>query len=102
MRPSFVLVRVDLSPRWNLPRGNWKETRQQCWEILQRCVYLDKDLVLPPMGTGGTTETFFVVAATDLQHSGIMTTRIREQLLRVRDFKDKCALTITAVPIEFA
>ena len=29
----------------------------------------DKDLVLPPMGTSGTTETFFVVASTDLQSS---------------------------------
>jgi signal transduction histidine kinase len=100
LRPAFVLVRVDLAPLSNPPRGNWKETLQQCAEILQRCVYLDKDLVLPPMGTSGTTETFFVVASTDLQRSGIMTTRMREQLERVKDFKTKYALTITTVPVE--
>jgi signal transduction histidine kinase len=102
LRPAFVLVRVELTPRSNPPRGNWKETRQQCLETLRRCVYLDKDLVLPPMGTSGAAETFFVVASTDLQRSGIMTTRIREQLERVSDLKAKCTLTITTVPVELA
>jgi Histidine kinase-, DNA gyrase B-, and HSP90-like ATPase len=100
LRPSFVLVRIELTPLSNPPRGNWKEIWQQCLEIVRRCVYLDKDLVLPPMGTSGTTESFFIVASTDLQRSGIMTTRIREQLERVPDLKAKCTLTITAVPVE--
>lgn len=102
LRPNFVLVRVELTPLSNPPRGNWKETWQQCLEVLQRCVYLDKDLVLPPMGASGTTETFFVVASMDLQRSGIMTTRIREQMGRVADLKAKCRLTITTAPIELA
>ncbi|HXM66011.1 MAG TPA: ATP-binding protein [Candidatus Acidoferrum sp.] len=100
LRPSFVLVRIELTPLTNPPRGNWKETWQQCLEVVRRCVYLDKDLLLPPMGTSGTTETFFIVASTDLQSSGIMTTRIREQLERVPDLKTKCTLTITTVPVE--
>ena len=99
--PAFVLVRVELTPLSNPPRGNWKETWQQCLEILRRCVYLDKDLVLPPMGTSGSAETFFVVASTDLQRSGIMTTRIREQLDRVGDLKTKCTLTISPCPLSF-
>lgn len=100
LRSAFVLVRVELTPLSNPPRGNWKETWQQCMEILRRCVYLDKDLVLPPMGTSGAAETFFVVASTDLQQSGIMTARIREQLERVPDLKTKCTLTIMAAPVE--
>src|ERR1700692_4636346 len=100
LRPSFVLVRIELTPLTNPPRGNWKETWQQCLEVVRRCVYLDKDLLLPPMGTSGTTETFFIVASTDLKSSGIMTTRIREQLERVPDLKTKCTLTITTVPVE--
>ncbi len=99
LRPAFVLVRVELAP-YSALRGNWKETWQQGLEILRRCVYLDKDLVLPPMGTSGATETFFVVASTDLERSGIMTTRIREQLGRVPDFKSKCIVTIMAAPVE--
>src|ERR1700676_1414050 len=100
MRPSSVLLRIELAPLSNPPRGNWKETWQKCLEIVRRCVYLDKDLVLPPMGTSGAVETFYVVASTDLQRSGIMSTRIREQLERVPDLKTKCTLTITTIPIQ--
>jgi signal transduction histidine kinase len=100
LRPSFALVRVELAPLSNPPRGNWKETWQTCLEVVRRCIYLDKDLLLPPMGTPGAAETFFVVASTDLQRSGIMTARIREQLERVADLKTKCTLTITTVPVQ--
>jgi signal transduction histidine kinase len=100
LRPAFVLVRVELTPLSNPPRGNWKDTWRQCLETVRRCIYLDKDLVLPPMGTSGATETFFIVASTDLQNSGIMTARIREQLERAPDLKTKCTLTITTLPIE--
>ncbi len=100
LRPSFVLVRVELTPLSNPPRGNWKETWQTCLNVLQRCVYLDKDLVLPPMGTSGAAETFFVLASTDLERSGFMTTRIREQLERVADLKSKYTVTIATVPVE--
>jgi len=41
------------------PRGNWKQTWQQCLEILRRCIYLDKDLVLPAMGTSGGCRNVF-------------------------------------------
>jgi signal transduction histidine kinase len=100
LRPSSVLLRIALTPLSNPPRGNWKETWQQCLEIVRRCVYLDKDLVLPPMGTSGVVETFYVVASTDLQRSEIMSTRIREQLERVPDLKTKCTLTITTIPVQ--
>ena len=100
LRPAFVLVKVELTPLSNPPRGNWKDTWRQCLEILRRCVYLDKDLVLPPMGTSGTTETVFVVASVDMERSGNMTTRIREQLERVTDLKTKCTFAITTVPVE--
>jgi phosphoserine phosphatase RsbU/P len=100
MRPAFVLVRVDLMPLSNPRLGNWKDTWQQCLEILRRCVYLDKDVVLPPMGTSGTAETFFVVAATDLQRSGIMTKRVREQLERVGDTATKFSLMISTIALD--
>jgi sigma-B regulation protein RsbU (phosphoserine phosphatase) len=100
LRPAFVLVKVELTPLSNPPRGNWKETWRQCLEILRRCVSLDKDLVLPPMGTSGTTETVFVVASVDMQRSGNVTARIREQLERVTDLRTKCTFAITTVPVE--
>jgi hypothetical protein len=100
MRPDFVLHRVELTPLSNPPRGNWRETWQQCLETLRQCVYLDKDLVLPPMGVPGPAETFFVVASTSMQDAGVMTTRIREQLERTADLKTKGTLTITTTPVQ--
>jgi anti-sigma regulatory factor (Ser/Thr protein kinase) len=100
LRPAFVLVRIELTPLSNPPRGNWKETLRLSLETIRRCVFLDKDLVLPPMETSGTAETFFIVASTDLQRSGIMTARIREQLERVNDLKNKCTITICTAPVE--
>jgi|SRR5579872_2592188 len=100
LRSSFVLVRVDLTPLTSPPRGNWKETWQQALEILRRCCYLDKDLVLPPMGVSGAAETFFVVASTDMERSGVMTSRIRGQLERIPELQSKCTLTISTTPVE--
>lgn len=102
LRSSLVLVEVDLKPLSSPPRGSWKETWQQCLETLRRCVYLDKDLVLPPIGSSTATETFFVIASTDMQRSGIMTTRIREQLWRTADLASKAKLTITATPVDYS
>ena len=99
LRSAFVLVRVRLAPISNPPRGNWKETWQQCLETLRRCVYLDKDLVLPPLGAAGPGESFFVVASTDLQRAEIMSTRIREQLQRVGSDKATLKITTTAVDL---
>jgi signal transduction histidine kinase len=101
LRPSFVLVRVDLVPNTTPPRGNWKETGHHVLELLRRCVYLDKDLVLPQMGASGASETFYVVASTDMGRSGIMTTRIREQLEVLPDVQRHGRVNIAAFPIEF-
>jgi nitrogen-specific signal transduction histidine kinase len=100
LRPAFVLVRIELTPLSSPQRGNWKETWQQALDTLRRCVYLDKDLVLPPIGASGAAETFFVLAATDLAQSKVMTTRICEQLERVPELKAKCGLTIMAAAID--
>ena len=80
LRSDFVLVRLQLRPSSKPPRGNWKEVCSRSLELLERCVYLDKDLVLPPVAVPGPEQTYFVVASTDLQHAGIMMTRIRGQL----------------------
>jgi signal transduction histidine kinase len=100
LRPSFVLLQVDVRPLLSPQRGNWEDTWQLCLDTLRRCVYLDKDLVLPPIGATGTAETFFVVASTDMQRVGVMTTRIREQTERIAEITSKAVLTISTVPIE--
>jgi signal transduction histidine kinase len=99
LRDAIVVLKVDLRPRSKPARGNWKDTCQRCLETLQRCVYLDKDLVLPPMTTPGPEQTFFVVASTDMDRVHIMMTRIREQLEKVADLKANGELALSAAAV---
>ena len=101
LRDAVVLLTVELTPVSSSPKGNWKEICRQSLETLRRCVYLDKDLVLPVMGIVGTGETFFVAASTDVERATIMINRIRGQLEAGAGFKAAGALKIsaTAVPL---
>jgi signal transduction histidine kinase len=101
LRDAVVLLTVELTPVSSSPKGNWKEICRQSLETLRRCVYLDKDLVLPVMGIVGTSETFFVAACTDVERATIMINRIRGQLEAGAGFKAAGALKIsaTAVPL---
>jgi signal transduction histidine kinase len=99
LRDSIVLVRIDLTPKSASLRGSWKETCQQCLDLLHRCVYVDKDLVLPAMASGSPAETFFVVASTDMERVNIMLTRIREQLSAVPQLNSSGTLQVTAKPL---
>jgi hypothetical protein len=99
LRESIVLVQVDLTPRSDSLRGSWKETCQECLDLLRRCVYAGKDLVLPPLGGSGPAETFFVVASTDMERVNIMLSRILEQLGAVPQLKTSGTLQVTAKPV---
>jgi signal transduction histidine kinase len=96
LRDSAVLVRVELTPLSKELRGTWKETCQRCLEILRQCIYMDKDLILPPMGTSGPAEAFFVVASTDMERVGILMDRIRQQVGEFPPLKATGTLQVTA------
>ena len=96
LREAIVLVRVELTALPQSLRGSWKETCQQCLELLRLCIYVDKDLVLPRMGTNGPVETFFVVASTGMNRVGIMMDRIRDQIGALPKLKASGMLRVTA------
>ena len=87
LRAAICLIQVDLKPRSKPPRGNWKELCKHARDVLERCVYLDKDLVLPFMGASGQEQTLFVAASTDLERSRIMIDRIRGQFEKMEELK---------------
>lgn len=99
LRPAICLVRIELRPYSKSPRGDWKEVCRQVGELLPRCVYLDKDLVLPPMATAGPEQTYFVVASTDTEHVQIMIKRIREQLEKLEDLAAGGQFEVSAIEI---
>jgi hypothetical protein len=101
LRDAIVLVKVGVKPHSKPARGNWKEVCRSCLQVLQRCVYVDKDLVLPPMNGLGPEQTFFVVASTDLTGAEIMMTRVREQLGSLPQLKTggEVEVSASAVPM---
>ena len=99
LRDAIALVKVELTPLSNPPRTNWKDICRQSLHTLHRCVYLDKDLVLPVMGNVGTSQTFFVAASTDLERAEVMMKRIREQLENGTGFKAAGALKVSATAV---
>ena len=102
LREDIVLVRVELTPLSTALRGSWKEACQQSLEHLRQCIFVDKDLVLPPIAARGADETFFVVASTDMQKVNIMMDRIREQVGGVPRLKASGTLRVTAEMIPTA
>ena len=99
LRANIALVRVELTPLSNALRGSWKEVCQRSLECLRQCIYVDKDLVLPPMETSGAGETFFVVASTDGTGASIMMNRIRDHLGALPKLKASGTLRVTAEAI---
>lgn len=102
LRSAIVLVRVDLRSRFNPARGNWKEICKQSRDLLERCVYLDKDLVLPPMAATGAQQALFVVASTDLERAEIMMARIRGQFDKLEDLKAQGTFEVSATEVPVA
>jgi len=101
LRDAFVLVRLDLRARAKAPRHSWKETCARCLERLQRCVYLDKDLVLPAMAVTGPVQSYFAVASTNLEGAGVMMARIRGQMEKVPELKTGGEFELSAAAVPF-
>lgn len=99
LRSAIVLLRVDLRRRSKATTRSWKEICRRTRERLERCVYLDKDLVLPLVNMGGSEQSLFVVASTDMERSVIMIARIREQLNKLEELTANGDFEISAAPI---
>jgi hypothetical protein len=96
LREDIVLVRVELTAPSKSFNGSWKETCEQCLEILRKCIYVDSDFVLPRLGSSGPVETFLIVASTDMQRVSIILERIRAQVGALPRLKASGSLRVTA------
>ena len=97
-RRAVTLVRVDLRSKLRPPRGNWKDICKRARELVERCVFLDKDLVLPQMTASGAEQTLLVVASTSEAKAEVMMMRIREQVEELKASTD-FAISATGVPL---
>ena len=102
LRDALVLVKVDLWRNSKTARARWKEACSLALDRLQRCVYLDKDLVLPPMAAFGPEQSFFVVGSTDLERVEVMMARIRGQIETLPEIKASGEFEISAAAVPLA
>ena len=96
LRESLVLIQVEISSVLSTSTFRRKATSLRCREILQRCIYPDRDLVLPGLRNGVPDEIFFIVASTTLEFAEIMMTRIREQLVSSPELKTSGVFKVSA------
>jgi signal transduction histidine kinase len=101
LRENIVLLKVELIPDSEPSRATWENTCRQCRELLERCIYVDKDLIVPISGNTDSRQALFVAASTDLERAEIMMKRIREQLQSNTDLKigGSVQISATAVPM---
>jgi signal transduction histidine kinase len=99
LRSELALVRIELTPLSKSLRGVWKETCQQSLEVLRRCIFVDKDVVLPPTGSNGPIQTFFVLSSIDLTKAAILMDRIREQVGKLPQLKASGIMRVIAEKI---
>ena len=99
LRSELALVRLELTPLSKSLRGSWKETCQQALEVLRRCIFVDKDVVLPPTGSNGPIQTFFVLASIDLAKAAILMDRVRDQVGKLPQLKASGTLRVIAEKI---
>jgi two-component system, sensor histidine kinase and response regulator len=100
LRDSLVLVTVERMPLMKNGVGNWPETRQRCLEIIQGCIFIDKDFVLPALGNTGPNETFVIVASTDEKHAVILRKRIQGQLDSCPELQSNSVFKISVLPVD--
>jgi signal transduction histidine kinase len=96
LRQDLVLVRIELTPLTQSLRGGWRDTCQQCLEMLRRCIFVDKDLVLPPTGNSGLVQTFFVLASTNMQKVTVLMDHIRDQVGKMPQLKASGSMRVIA------
>jgi signal transduction histidine kinase len=102
LRKELVLVRVELTPLTQSLRGGWKDTSERCLEILRKCIFIDKDLVLPPTGNSGLVQTFFVLASTNMERVTVLMDRICDQVGKLPQLKASGKMRVMAEAIPAA
>jgi len=83
---ALVIVESCLSDGWPT-RESHEEWVRDARSLLQRCLLLDFDVLLPTMSSRTRGERFFVAAFADEKGASILAKRIREQFERLPSLK---------------
>ena len=96
LRDAVSVVTVELAPRFTPFAGDWPKIRQQCMQLIQPCIFRDKDAILPALGDGSQSETLLVVVSADEDGGKVVAKRILAQLERSQDLQANCLLKVSS------
>lgn len=99
LREAISLVCVELTPLVAPSMANWPQVCTQSIELLRACIFPNKDVVLPPLGTNHADNTFFIVASADQPGVNILINRIHEQLGRHPELRMAASFNISPHPL---
>lgn len=102
LREDFTLIRVAIAPVPGTNPGVWADVRSRCVDILQRCIYPDRDVLLPPLAQSAVRDNFVIVASANATGGSILATRLRRQLEDCHEIASQAAFSVTSIPVSFA
>jgi len=100
LRDSLSVVALELAPRFIPFAGDWKQIRQECLQIMQLCIYGDKDAILPTREDSGSGETLLAVVSADGLGAKVVVNRIVERLERSERLKTNCVFKVSSVGLK--
>ncbi len=80
---SVTLIAVDMAA---MERAVQADILLEIRNILERCIHVGQDLLLPSMSDGEGVETIFIVACTDASGAAVMVGRIRRELQKFGNY----------------
>jgi Histidine kinase-, DNA gyrase B-, and HSP90-like ATPase len=96
---DISVLTVDIAQAPRSSPAHWLDARQKCAEILPQCIWPDKDVLLPTLGTGSYKERFVIVASTDDSGASIICKRIRQLLETSAEISANCIVEINAATL---
>ncbi|MCI0531482.1 MAG: ATP-binding protein [candidate division Zixibacteria bacterium] len=83
IRRQLSLIKIKVSGLENSTGTGVGETfMQEIWNTLERCIYPDRDVLLPKLATDRQENLFFIVASAGSRESEILIHRIEDQIQR--------------------
>jgi hypothetical protein len=100
LRDSISIITIELAPRVTPFTGDWQEIRQRCMQIIQPCIFRDKDAILPALGASVPSGNLMVVVSADEHGAKVVAERIHQELERSTPLKTACVVTVSSAGLK--
>ena len=100
LREALSLITITVTAHGQPGSIGEERIHEQCVDLLRRCIYPVKDVLLPAFAGPAETESFLIVASTGIDGAQALSKRICLHFERTPDLSTSARLEISAMPIE--